>query len=60
MSAAPKTIAMAGTKTHEVTRSNTYFVYDADGTTPLTLGVEAGPATHTLTSTALLRAIAIR
>lgn len=60
MSAAPKTIATAGEKTHEVSSGNAYFVYDADGTTPLALDVEIDPAKHLLkrlTSTELLRAI---
>lgn len=60
MSAAPKTIATAGGKTYEVSCGNVYFVYDADGTTPLSLDVETDPATHTLkrlTSVELLRAI---
>ncbi|WPC05250.1 hypothetical protein SBP02_00430 [Pseudomonas benzenivorans] len=60
MSAAPKTIATAGGKTHEVSSGNVYFVYDADGTTPLSLDVETDPATHTLkrlTSVELLHAI---
>jgi len=60
MSAAPKTIATTGTKTHEVSSGNVYFVYDADGITPLSLDVETDPATHTLkrlTSAELLRAI---
>jgi hypothetical protein len=60
MSAAPKTIATAGAKTHEVSSGNAYFVYDADGATPLALDVETDPATHTLkrlTSAELLRAI---
>jgi len=60
MSATPKTIAMAGKKTHEVSSGNAYFVYDADGTTPLALDVETDPTSHTLkrlTSTELLRAI---
>lgn len=60
MSAAPKTIATEGEKTHEVSSGNAYFVYDADGTTPLALDVETDPATHTLkrlTSAELLRAI---
>lgn len=60
MSAAPKTIATAGEKNHEVSSGNAYFVYDADGTTPLSLDVETDPATHTLkrlTSTELLRAV---
>jgi hypothetical protein len=48
MSATPKTIALVGTKTHEVSSGNAYFVYDADGTTPLTLDVETDPAIHTL------------
>lgn len=60
MSAAPKTIATAGKKTHEVSSGNAYFVYDADGTTPLALDVETDPATHTLkrlTAAELLRAL---
>lgn len=60
MSAAPKTIATAGGNTHEVTSGTAYFVYEADGTTPLSLDVETAPATHTLkrlTSAELLRAI---
>jgi hypothetical protein len=60
MSAVPKTIATAGEKTHEVSSGNAYFVYDADGTTPLALDVEIDPAKHVLkrlTSTELLRAI---
>ena len=60
MSAAPKTIATARKKTHEVSSGNAYFVYDADGTTPLALDVETDPTSHTLkrlTSTELLRAI---
>ena len=60
MSAAPKTIATAGTRTHEVSSGNAYFVYDADGTTPLALDVETAPATHTLqrlTAAELLHAI---
>lgn len=60
MSAPPKTIATADAKTHEVSSGNTYFVYDADGITPLALDVETDPATHTLkrlTSAELLRAI---
>ena len=62
MSATPKTIATAAAKTHEVSSGNAYFVYDADGTTPLSLDVETEPATHTLkrlTSTELLRAIEV-
>lgn len=62
MSATPKTIATAGAKTHEVSSGNAYFVYDADGTTPLALDVETDPATHTLkrlTSAELLRAIEV-
>lgn len=60
MSAAPKTIATAGEKTHEVSSGNAYFVYDAEGATPLALDVEMDPARHVLrrlTSTELLRAI---
>jgi hypothetical protein len=60
MSATPKTIATTGKKTHEVSSGNVYFVYDADGITPLSLDVETDPATHTLkrlTSAELLRAI---
>jgi hypothetical protein len=60
ISAAPKTIAIEGKKTHEVSSGNAYFVYDADGTTPLALDVETDPAMHTLkrlTSAELLRAI---
>ena len=60
MSAAPKTIATAGKNTHEVSSGNAYFVYDADGTTPLSLDVETDPATHTLkrlTAAELLRSI---
>ncbi|WP_445938551.1 hypothetical protein [Pseudomonas sp.] len=39
---------------------NAYFVYDADGITPLALDVETDPVTHTLkrlTSAELLRSI---
>lgn len=60
MSATPKTIATAREKTYEVSSGNAYFVYDADGTTPLALDVEMDPAKHVLrrlTSTELLRAI---
>lgn len=60
ISAEPKTIATAGEKTHEVSSDNAYFVYDADGTTPLALDVEMDPANHVLkrlTSTELLCAI---
>ncbi len=60
LGATPKTIATASGKTHEVSSGNAYFVYDADGTTPLALDVETDPATHTLkrlTSAELLRAI---
>lgn len=60
MSAAPKTIATAGEKSHEVSSGNAYFVYDADGATPLALDVETNPATHTLkrlTAAELLRTI---
>ncbi len=60
LGATPKTIATASGKTYEVSSGNAYFVYDADGTTPLALDVETGPATHTLkrlTSTELLSAI---
>lgn len=60
MSATPKTIATAGAKTYEVSSGNVYFVYDADGTTPLSLDVEKDSATHTLkrlTSAELLRTI---
>ena len=60
MSATPKTIATSGAKTHEVSSGNAYFVYDADGVTPLALDVETVPATHTLkrlTAAELLRAI---
>jgi hypothetical protein len=31
-----------------VSSGNAYFVYDADGTTPLALDVETDPATHRL------------
>ncbi|MGE4408410.1 hypothetical protein [Pseudomonas sp.] len=48
MSATPKTIATAGAKSHEVSSGNAYFVYDADGTTPLALDVEMDPVTHDL------------
>jgi hypothetical protein len=48
LSAAPKTIATADGKTHEVSSGNAYFVYDADGTTPLALDVETDPVTHRL------------
>jgi len=60
MSAAPKTIATAEEKTYEVSSGNAYFVYDADGVTPLALDVETDPATHTLkrlTASELRRAI---
>jgi hypothetical protein len=60
MSAAPKTIATAAGKTHEVSSGNAYLVYDADGTTPLALDVETAPATHMLkrlTAAELLHAI---
>ncbi|MGB4074334.1 hypothetical protein [Pseudomonas sp.] len=60
MSATPKTIVTAAAKNHEVSSGNAYFVYDADGTTPLALDVETDPATHTLkrlTAAELLRAI---
>lgn len=60
MSAAPKTIATLGKKTHEVSNGNAYFVYEADGITPLALDVETEPATHTLkrlTAAELLRSI---
>lgn len=60
MSAAPKTIATASGKAHEVSSGNAYFVYDADGTTPLALDVETDPATHTLkrlTAAELLQAM---
>jgi hypothetical protein len=60
MSAAPKTIATAAGKTHEVSSGNAYLVYDADGTTPLPLDVETAPATHMLkrlTAAELLHAI---
>lgn len=60
MSATPKTIATAAAKTHEVSSGNAYFVYDADGITPLALDVETDPATHTLkrlTAAELLRSI---
>lgn len=60
MSAAPKTIAIAGDKTHELSSGNAYLVYDSDGITALSLDVETDPATHTLkrlTSEELLRAI---
>ncbi|MBE7374318.1 hypothetical protein [Pseudomonas lopnurensis] len=60
MSATPKTIATAGVKNHEVSSGNAYFVYDADGTTPLALDVEMDPVTHELkrlTSAELLLAI---
>ena len=60
MSAAPTTIATAGGKTHEVSNGNAYFVYEADGITPLALDVETDPATHTLkrlTAAELLRSI---
>jgi hypothetical protein len=60
MSAAPKTIATVGAKTHEISSGNAYFVYDADGTTPLALDVETDPTTHTLkrlTAVDLLRAV---
>lgn len=48
LAAAPKTIATAGTKTHELTSGNAYFVYDADGTTPMRLDIEMDPVTHAL------------
>jgi hypothetical protein len=60
LGATPKTIATASGKTHEVSSGNAYFVYDADGTTPLALDVETDPVTHTLkrlTSAELLRSI---
>ena len=60
MSAAPKTIATADGKTHEVSSGNAYFVYDADGATPRALDVETDPATHTLkrlTAAELLQAM---
>jgi hypothetical protein len=60
MSATPKTVVTVGKKTHEVSSGNAYFVYDADGTTPLALDVETAPATHTLqrlTAAELLHAI---
>jgi hypothetical protein len=60
MSAAPKTIATAGVKIHEVSSGNAYLVYDADGTTPLSLDVETDIEAHTLkrlTAAELLRAI---
>lgn len=60
MSAAPKTIVTAGERTHEVSSGNAYFVYEADGITPLALDVETEPATHTLkrlTAAELLRSI---
>lgn len=60
MSAAPKTIAIAGEIAQEVSSGNAYFVYGADGTTPLALDVETDPTKHVLkrlTSTDLLRAI---
>lgn len=60
MSATPKTIATAGAKTHEVSSGNAYFVYDADGTTPLSLDVETDIEAHTLkrlTSAELLRTL---
>ena len=60
MSAAPKTIATVGKKTYEVSNSNAYIVYEADGITPLALDVETDPATHTLkrlTAAELLRSI---
>ena len=60
MSAAPKTIATVRKKTHEVSNGNAYFVYEADGITPLALDVETDPATHTLkrlTAAELLRSI---
>lgn len=62
MSAAPKTIAVAGEKTYEVSSGNAYFVYDADGSTPLALDVEMNPANHMLkrlTSAKLLRVIEV-
>lgn len=60
ISATPKTIATTGTETHEVSSGNAYFVYDADGTTPLSLDVETDIEAHTLkrlTSAELLQAI---
>ncbi len=60
LGATPKTIATASGKTYEVSSGNAYFVYDADGITPLALDVETDPAMHTLkrlTSAELLRAI---
>ncbi|MCZ4320521.1 hypothetical protein [Pseudomonas anguilliseptica] len=60
LSATPKTIATASGKTYEVSSGNAYFVYDADGVTPLALDVETNPATHTLkrlTAAELRRAI---
>jgi hypothetical protein len=48
LGATPKTIATTGSKTHEVSSGNAYFVYDADGTTPLSLDVETDIEAHTL------------
>lgn len=48
MSATPKTIAIAGSKIHEVSSGNAYLVYDADATTPMALDVETNPITHEL------------
>lgn len=48
ISASPKTIAIAGQKSRELTAGNAYLVYDADGTTPVALDVETDPAEHLL------------
>lgn len=60
LGATPKTIAIAGAKTYEVSSGNAYLVYDANGTTPLSLDVETDIEAHTLkrlTSAELLRII---
>lgn len=48
MSASPRTIAIKGTDSRDFGTANAYFVYDADGTTPLGLDVEKSPDGHTL------------
>ena len=48
MSASPRTIATKGTDSRDLGTGNAYFVYDADGTTPLGLDLEKSPDGHPL------------
>lgn len=48
VSASPRTIAIKGADSRDFGTANAYFVYDANGTTPLGLDVEKSPDGHTL------------